>query len=149
MREPKVTPPSLVYTPSDLTSAFLKYDVTNLAYFLPDRKRAAIVGVGGGRDIVSAAVFGYRDITGVELNPGFVKLLTTNPGFADFTNIKKLDGVRLVVDEGRSWFARADEAFDVIQMSCGGGSGGARCLSLADYVRGPTASRAITAAAAC
>ena len=27
---------------------FLQYDVTNLAYFLPDRDTAAIIGVGGG-----------------------------------------------------------------------------------------------------
>jgi len=96
---------------------FLKFDVTNFAYFLPDRKRAAIIGVGGGRDILSAAAFGYRDITGIELNPIFVRLLTREPGFADFTNIARLPGVRFFVDEGRSWLARTDQKFDVIQMS--------------------------------
>jgi spermidine synthase len=96
---------------------FLKYDVTNLAYFLPDRARAAVIGVGGGRDILSAATFGYRDITGVELNPVFVKLLRDEPGFSDFTSFEKLEGVRLEVDEGRSWFARSDQSFDIIQMS--------------------------------
>jgi hypothetical protein len=96
---------------------FLKYDVTNLAYYLPGRKRAAIIGIGGGRDILSAATFGYRDITGVELNPVFTKLLTSEPGFADFTNFSKLEGVRLFVDDGRHWFARSREQFDVLQMS--------------------------------
>jgi len=96
---------------------FLKFDVTNLAYFLPDRARAAIIGVGGGRDILSAATFGYRDITGVELNPLFVRLLTRDPQFADFTNLRVLPGVRFFVDEGRSWFARSNEKFDVLQMS--------------------------------
>lgn len=96
---------------------FLKYDVTNLAYHLPDRKRAAIIGVGGGRDILSAAQFGFRDITGVEINPVFVNLLVREPGFADFTNFDKVEGVKLFVDEGRSWFARSDQLFDVIQMS--------------------------------
>jgi len=96
---------------------FLKYDVTNLAYFLPGRERASVIGVGGGRDILSAATFGYRDITGVELNPVFVKLLTRQPGFAEFTHLDKLAGLRLVVDEGRSWFTRTTERFDVIQMS--------------------------------
>src|SRR5262249_45994828 len=42
---------------------FLRYDVTNLAYFLPDRASVAIIGIGGGRDLLSAAAFGYRDIT--------------------------------------------------------------------------------------
>jgi hypothetical protein len=95
---------------------FLRYDVTNLAYFLPDRTRAAVIGVGGGRDVLSAALFGYRDITAVELNPVFVDLLTQAP-YADFTNLGSLAGLNLVVDEGRSWFARTAERFDVIQMS--------------------------------
>ena len=97
--------------------AFLKYDVTNLAYSLPNRARTAVIGVGGGRDILAAAAFGHRDITGVELNPVFVKLLAHQRGFADFTNFAKLGGVRLVVDEGRSWFARTTSRFDLIQMS--------------------------------
>jgi hypothetical protein len=96
---------------------FLKFDVTNFAYFLPERTRAAIIGVGGGRDVLSAATFGYRDITGVELNPLFVRLLTRDKQFADFTNLSKLPGVRFFVDEGRSWFARSTEKFDVLQMS--------------------------------
>jgi hypothetical protein len=98
-------------------AAFLKFDVTNLAYNLPDRNRIGIIGVGGGRDILSAAVFGSRNITGVEINPIFVKLLTKEPGFTDFTNLTQLEGVKLIVDEGRSWFARSDQKFDVIQMS--------------------------------
>ena len=96
---------------------FLKYDVTNLAYYLPNRSRSAVIGIGSGRDILSAAAFGYRDITGVELNPVFEKLLTREPGFKDFTNFEKLTGVRMFVDEGRSWFARSSEQFDLIQMS--------------------------------
>ena len=98
-------------------AVFLKYDVTNLAYNLPDRKRAAVIGIGGGRDILSAAVFGFRDITGVEINPIFVELLTKQAWFADFTNLTQLQGVKFVVDEGRSWFARTNEKFDIVQMS--------------------------------
>lgn len=96
---------------------FLKYDVTNLAYYLPDRQRVAVVGVGGGRDILSAALFRRSDITGVEINPIFVKLLTEERGFADFTNVNRLPGVRFEIDEGRSWFARTSKRFDIIQMS--------------------------------
>lgn len=96
---------------------FLRYDVTTLAYNLPGRNRVAVIGVGGGRDILSAALFGSHDITGVELNPVFVRLLTREPGFADFTNLNHLDGIKLFVDEGRSWFARSQENFDLVQMS--------------------------------
>ena len=96
---------------------FLKYDVTNLAYHLSDRQRAAVIGVGGGRDVLSAAVFGLPDITGVEINPIFINLLTQEPGFVDFTNLTQLEGLKFVVDEGRSWFARTEKTFDIIQMS--------------------------------
>ena len=95
---------------------FLKYDITNLAYYLQGRKRAAIIGVGGGRDILSATVFGFRDITGIEINPIFIKLLTQQPGFVNFTNLVQKN-IKYVTDEGRSWFARTDQTFDVIQMS--------------------------------
>ena len=44
-------------------SEFLRYDVTNLAYHLPQRNSAAIIGVGGGRDVLSARVFGVPRIT--------------------------------------------------------------------------------------
>lgn len=109
--------PAYRFTGNKNELEFLKYDVMNLAYFLPNRRRAAIIGVGGGRDMMSASVFGIRDITGIEINPIFVKLLTQEPGFVDFTNLNKLEGAKFVVDEGRSWFARPNNAFDVIQMS--------------------------------
>jgi spermidine synthase len=98
-------------------AGFLRYDVTSLAYFLPDLRRAAIIGVGGGRDVLSARVFGVADIVGVEINPVLVRLLAKTPGFADYTNLRRLGGVRLHVDEARSWFARSRDRFDVIQMS--------------------------------
>ncbi|PWT70785.1 MAG: hypothetical protein C5B46_09210 [Proteobacteria bacterium] len=97
--------------------AFLRYDVTTLGYYLPGRSRSAVIGIGGGRDIFSAQLFGRTDVTGVELNPIFVRLLSSTPGFADFTNLGLLKGVKLVNDEGRSWFARTGDTFDFIQMS--------------------------------
>src|SRR5688572_662281 len=43
-------------------AGFLKYDITNLAYYLPGHQRAAIIGVGGGRDMIAARVFGVNDV---------------------------------------------------------------------------------------
>ena len=96
---------------------FLPYDVTNLAYFLPGRERAVVVGAGGGRDVLSAAFFGLTEITAVELNPILVDLQTKKNGLMSFTNLAAIRGVRFVADEGRSWLARSRESFDVIQMS--------------------------------
>jgi hypothetical protein len=99
------------------SASYLKYDVTNLAYFARHSGRAAIVGVGSGRDLLSAHLFGFRDITGVELNPIFVNLLTDPAKLRGYGGIANLPGMRLIVDDGRSWFARTREKFDLLQMS--------------------------------
>jgi predicted membrane-bound spermidine synthase len=96
---------------------FLRYDVTNLAYYARHSGRSAVIGVGSGRDMLSAYLFGFRDITGVELNPIFVDLLTDPAKLRGYAGIADLPGVRFVVDDGRSWFARTQERFDLIEMS--------------------------------
>jgi hypothetical protein len=102
----------------DLKSVtYLGYDVTNLAYYIRNRGRSAVVGVGSGRDLLSAYLFGFRDITGVELNPIFVGFLQNRNELRDYAGIADLPGVHLIVDEGRSWFVRTRERFDLIQMS--------------------------------
>lgn len=93
---------------------FLHYDITNLAYTIRHQGRAAVIGVGAGRDLLSAYLFGFRDVTGVELNPIFIDLLTRQ--YRDYNHLADLPGVRLFVDEGRSWFARTTERFDLIEM---------------------------------
>src|SRR5215472_10181706 len=94
---------------------FLKYDITNLAYYIRHVGRAAVIGVGGGRDILSAHLFGFRDITGIELNPIFIDMLLRV--FRQYNHLADLPGTRLLVDEARSWFARSSDHFDSIQMS--------------------------------
>jgi SAM-dependent methyltransferase len=94
---------------------FLRYDVTNLAYAIPDLKTGAVIGVGGGRDVLSQRLFGLSDVTGVEINPIIIDVLERD--FSGYTAIATLDGVKFEVDEARSWFARTQHSFDVIQMS--------------------------------
>jgi hypothetical protein len=96
---------------------FLKYDITSLAYRIRDHGKAAIIGVGGGRDLLTAYLFGFRDVTGVELNPIFVDLLKNR--FRDFNRLAALPGIKLEVDEARSWFASTGRGrqFDLVQMS--------------------------------
>jgi hypothetical protein len=96
---------------------FLKYDITSLAHRIRSHGKAAVIGVGGGRDLLTAYLFGFRDVTGVELNPIFVDLLQNR--FRDFNRLAALPGVKLEVDEARSWFATAGRGrnFDLVQMS--------------------------------
>jgi hypothetical protein len=94
---------------------FLRFDATALAYFIRHQGRSAVIGVGGGRDLLTASIFGFKDITGVEYNPIFVRLFATD--YRDFSGAGKIPGLRLIVDDARSWFARSHEQFDLIQMS--------------------------------
>ncbi len=96
---------------------FLKYDITSLAYYIRNQGKAAIIGVGGGRDLLSAYLFGFRDVTGVELNPIFIDLLQNR--FRDFNSVAALPGIKLEVDEARSWFAGTGRSrqFNLVQMS--------------------------------
>jgi hypothetical protein len=93
----------------------LRYDLTSLAYYIRHQGRAAIIGIGGGRDLQTASLFGFRDITGVEYNPIVVRLFARD--YRDFSGAGRIPGLRLAVDDARSWFARSQEQFDLIQMS--------------------------------
>jgi spermidine synthase len=96
---------------------FLQYDLVGMAYRLPGIHKSAVIGVGGGRDIMTAHLYGVTDITGVELNPIFIRLLTRNPFYKDFSNITALPNLHLHVDDARSWFAATNEKYDLVQMS--------------------------------
>jgi hypothetical protein len=101
----------------DLTSVdHLGYDVTNLAHYLRPDSRVLTIGVGGGRDILSALYFKQRSVTGVEINDAIVRALTRDYG--DYTgHLERQPGVTLVNDEARSFIARTDQTFDVIEVS--------------------------------
>ena len=93
----------------------LRYDVTNVGYHLGRQGPACVIGVGGGRDIQAAILFGHRPITGIDVNPIFVDLL--QGPFKDFAGIAGRPDVKLVVDDARSYLARSTETFQSIQMS--------------------------------
>ncbi len=95
----------------------LDYDVTTIAYALPDLKKSGIIGVGGGRDVLSACKAGIRDITAMDVNDIQISLLTKAEPFKSYTNISTLKGVKLIHSEARSWFASHPDTFDIIQMS--------------------------------
>ena len=95
----------------------LDYDVTTIAYALPRLQKAGIIGVGGGRDVLSACKAGIRDITAMDVNDIQISLLTKVEPFKSYTNISDMKGVKLIHSEARSWFASHPDTFDIIQMS--------------------------------
>ena len=94
----------------------LKYDVTNIAHWLRHDAHVLVVGVGGGRDVLSALAFGQRAVTGVEINGSILDVL--NAHFGEFTGRLDRDPrVTFVNDEARSYIARQQQRFNILQIS--------------------------------
>lgn len=95
---------------------YLKYDVTTLGYHLRAPEHVAIIGVGGGRDVLSALTFGTKQVTGVEINPAIFEAL--NHSFVDYTgNLGSYPGMSLVNAEARSYISSQPDSYDMIQIS--------------------------------
>ena len=96
--------------------SFLKDDVINAAYLVQPPADVAVVGVGGGRDILSGLFFGARRIRGIEINPAIFEVLTDK--FADFSgHLDRLPGVSLVNAEARSYINHSSDRYDLVQIS--------------------------------
>jgi len=95
---------------------YLRYDVTNLAHYLRRDGRVLVVGAGGGRDVLSALAFGQRHVVAVEVNDAILDAL--NRAFGAYTgHLDRRPAVQFVNDEARSYVARLDQHFDIIQVS--------------------------------
>lgn len=93
---------------------WVPYDVTSVPYQLRHGD-AAVIGVGGGRDILSALWGRSRSVTGIEINRALVDLLEKRA--RDFAGLAGRPDVTLLNDEARAHLARSTRRFDVIQMS--------------------------------
>ena len=96
--------------------SYLKDDVINAAYLVQPPADVAVVGVGGGRDILSGLFFGAKHIRGIEINPAIFEVLTDK--FADFSgHLDRQPGVSLVNAEARSYINHSSDRFDLVQIS--------------------------------
>lgn len=94
----------------------LRYDITNFAHYLFPRSKVGIIGVGGGRDILSALHFNQKEIWGIEINGRIIEALTKV--YAGYTyDVSALPNVHIVEDEARNFFEKNDMQFDLIQAS--------------------------------
>ena len=112
---------------ADLSNVqYLRYELTALAYHLKEAGNrpggegfnALVIGPGGGRDLVSALVFGAGRVDGVEINPIIADDVMRGQ-FKEFSGgIYTHPRVRIFVDDGRSFVRRATPgSYDVIQAS--------------------------------
>ena len=123
--------PTTLYraTPGGKPPPFLRHSSTAVVWvlrgvMLDDRgepkgkvgARSLVIGVGGGIDVLMALAHGAKHVTGVDINPAMLSLLTDH--FRDYTGgLAGRSSVQLVKQEGRSFIRSSTERFDVIQLS--------------------------------
>ncbi len=107
----------LTFYDGDLSKvSHLRYDITNLVHAVRPDSNVLVIGAGGGRDVLSALLFGQKSVLAVEYNQDIID--TVNGRFGAFTgHLDRDPRVEFVNDEARSYVARMDRNFDIIQVS--------------------------------
>ncbi len=76
-----------------------------------------MIGTGGGRDLLSALVFGASSVDGVEINPIIVNDVMRDR-FKEYSGgVYENPAVHVHVEDGRSFVRRSPERYDIIQAS--------------------------------
>ena len=77
----------------------------------------AIIGPGGGVDVLRAVANGSKDVTGIEINPIIANTIMRG-NHADYSyHLYQRPEVHINVADGRSWIRNSKEKYDVIQMT--------------------------------
>jgi len=89
--------------------------VEALAYHVAPRRKVVIIGPGGGVDVMIARSFGAQDVTAVEVNPLVARDVMSSEPFLSYSGrLYQQPGVRLVVDEARSFIRRSPDRYDLV-----------------------------------
>lgn len=77
----------------------------------------AIIGPGGGVDVLRAVANGSPDVTGIEINPIVANTIMRHK-YANYSHhLYDLPNVHIVVNDGRSFIRATRQRFDVIEMT--------------------------------
>jgi spermidine synthase len=77
----------------------------------------AIIGPGGGVDVLRAVASGSPNVTGIEINPIIVNNIMRGR-YADYVHhLYELEQVHIYVADGRSFIRQDRQKFDVVQMT--------------------------------
>jgi SAM-dependent methyltransferase len=98
-----------------------KHDLMNaapsLANVLRPRGDFAIIGPGGGVDVLRAVANGSQNVTGVEINPLIANTIMRQR-YADYAyHLYDRPEVHLHVADGRSYLRSSRDQYDVVQMT--------------------------------
>jgi hypothetical protein len=88
-----------------------------LANILRPHGAYAIIGPGGGVDVLRAVANGSPSVTGIEINPIIANTVMRGK-YADYSqHLYQLPEVHIQVTDGRSFIRNAKQNFDVVQMT--------------------------------
>lgn len=92
----------------------LRFDATTSAHALRPEGTACVIGVGGGRDLLTALNYGHDRVYGAEINPAMVAMLgavqSESPVLSD-------PRVTVRVGDGRALYAATNVHCEVLQAS--------------------------------
>ncbi|MGH9581271.1 MAG: hypothetical protein ACRD2R_09760, partial [Terriglobales bacterium] len=95
----------------------LFWSVPAVANVLRPKGAYAIIGPGGGVDVLRAVAAGSPRVTGIEINPTIATTIMRGQ-FAQYAyHLYELPEVTIHVAEGRSFLRQSRERFDVVQMT--------------------------------
>lgn len=112
--------------------AYLDLEPDALPYHLSRRSRVAVLGAGGGGEVLRALYHRARRIDAVDINPQMIDLVRSR--FADFAgHLYQRPEVTVHVGEARHFIASSRRRYDVITLSSGqsftAAAGGLHALS--------------------
>jgi spermidine synthase len=89
----------------------------SIANVLRPRGKFAIIGPGGGVDVLRAVASGSPSVTGIEINPTIANGVMRGR-YSDYSyRLYDLPQVHIHVQDGRSYIRSAEEKYDVVQMT--------------------------------
>jgi len=89
----------------------------SMANVLRPHGEFAIIGPGGGVDVMRAVANGSPNVTGIEINPTIVNQVMRER-YADYSfHLYDLPQVHIHVQDGRSYIRSSQDKYDVVQMT--------------------------------
>jgi spermidine synthase len=90
---------------------------SSVANVLRPHGEYAIIGPGGGVDVLRAVANGSPSVTGIEINP-IIATTIMRERYKDYSyGLYTRPNVHINVSDGRSWVRASDQKFDVVQMT--------------------------------
>lgn len=95
----------------------LMADPPSVANVLRPRGDYAIIGPGGGVDVLRAVANGSPNVTGIEINP-LIATTIMRGKYAEYAyHLYEIPEVHMHVGDGRSWVRKSSQRFDVLEMT--------------------------------